>query len=176
MGYPERMTPTTYYTYYAPHTDGPIGPLLLLSDGAALTGLYMNEHRNGPPTGAGWVQDDGAAPFAEARRQLGEYFRGARTVFDLPLAPVGTPFQARVWDALRAIPYGATVSYGALARQMGQPGAARAVGLANGRNPLSIVVPCHRVVGADGTVVGYAGGLDRKRALLTLESANIARL
>jgi methylated-DNA-[protein]-cysteine S-methyltransferase len=115
-----------------------------------------------------WVEyDDGV--LAEARAQLSAYFAGERTTFDLPLAPVGTPFQQRVWGELRRIPYAETVSYGELANRLGSPGASRAVGLANGRNPIAIVVPCHRVIGADGTLTGYAGGLERKRALLDLE-------
>ena len=117
-----------------------------------------------------WTQDDGAAPFAEARRQLGEYFAGRRTTFDLPLAPVGTAFQRRVWEELRHIPHGETVSYGELARRIGSPTSCRAVGMANGRNPFSIIVPCHRVVGANGKLVGYAGGMPRKEALLRLET------
>jgi methylated-DNA-[protein]-cysteine S-methyltransferase len=104
-----------------------------------------------------------------AERQLGEYFAGNRNTFDLPLAAVGTPFQRRVWDALRKIPYGETISYGELARRVGQPTAARAVGLANGKNPISIVVPCHRVIGSSGKLIGYGGGLGRKQTLLALE-------
>ncbi|HEX8104378.1 MAG TPA: methylated-DNA--[protein]-cysteine S-methyltransferase [Solirubrobacteraceae bacterium] len=141
----------------------PIGDLLLLSDGEALTGLFM-----APWTAdAAWRRADEA--FAAAREQLDAYFAGERTDFDLPLAPSGTGFQLRVWAALRTIPYGETTSYGALAAQIGAPGAARAVGLANGRNPVSIVVPCHRVIGAGGALTGYGGGLERKRTLLDLE-------
>lgn len=160
------MTETnTYYTYF----DSPIQPLLLTSDGNALTGLFMVAHKHGPEIEAGWVQDDAAAPFVEAKRQLAAYFAGQRTEFDLPLAPAGTGFQQRVWDELRRIPYGQTMTYGELARRIGNPNASRAVGLANGRNPLSIIVPCHRVVGAGGKLVGYAGGMTRKEALLALE-------
>ncbi len=154
-----------HYTYY----DSPIQPLLLTSNGTALTGLFLVEHKHGPEVAPDWVQDDGAAPFDEAKRQLSAYFAGELTEFDLPLALTGTAFQQGVWKQLRQIPYGATVSYGELARRMGQPNACRAVGLANGRNPLSIIVPCHRVVGAGGKLVGYAGGLARKEALLALE-------
>jgi methylated-DNA-[protein]-cysteine S-methyltransferase len=111
------------------------------------------------------------ARFTETARQLGEYFAGERTAFDLPLRATGTAFEQRVWDELRDIPYGETTSYGAIARRLGHPRAARAVGRANGRNPLAIVVPCHRVIGASGALTGYAGGLDRKRALLALERA-----
>ncbi len=162
----------TYYTYY----DSPLQPLLLTSDGAALTGLFMAAHKHGPEIGADWTEDDEAAPFAEARRQLAAYFAGELTDFDLPLAPLGTTFQRRVWDELRRIPHGETVSYGELARRIGSPKACRAVGLANGRNPLSIIVPCHRVVGASGKLIGYAGGTARKEALLALEGARHSSL
>lgn len=108
---------------------------------------------------------------AEALAQVAAYFAGERRDFDLPLAPVGTPFQQQVWTALQAIPFGATTSYGALAAQLGQPGGAQAVGRANAANPLPVVVPCHRVIGADGSLTGFLGGLDRKAALLRLEGA-----
>jgi methylated-DNA-[protein]-cysteine S-methyltransferase len=149
--------------------DSPIGPLLLVSDGQALTGLYMVEHRHGLSPASDWVQDECAVPLPEARAQLEAYFAGERTDFDLPLAPRGTDFQRRVWSELRAIPYGTTISYGELARRVGSPAAVRAVGQANGRNPISIIVPCHRVIGASGKLTGYGGGLDRKAALLDLE-------
>lgn len=152
----------TYYT----HAPSPLGPLLLTSDGLALTGLFFDP----PPAPAlDWIRTDHAAPFPETRQQLAAYFAGDLTDFALPLAPVGTEFQTRVWDALRAIPYGATCSYGDLARRLGSPGAARAVGLANGRNPLCIVVPCHRVLGTSGRLTGYSGGTERKAFLLDLE-------
>lgn len=162
---------TTFYTIIA---DSPVGPLLLTSDGAALTRLYMDLRGDRfageiPPD---WVQDDAAAPFAEAKRQLADYFAGTRTGFDLPLAAEGTPFQQRVWDELLRIPYGVTVSYGEIARRIGDPGASRAVGLANGRNPISIVVPCHRVIGANGKLTGYGGGLPRKQTLLAHEAGS----
>ena len=118
-------------------------------------------------------QSDEAAPFAEAKRQLAAYFAGRLTAFDLPLAPQGTPFQRRVWDELRRVPHGQTVSYGELARRIGSPTACRAVGAANGRNPLCIIVPCHRVVGANGKLIGYAGGMPRKEALLALERGTL---
>lgn len=149
--------------------ESPIGPLLLLSDGESLTGLYMNEHKCGPAASAAWTQNDALPLFITVREQLAAYFAGTLTAFDLPLAPHGTPFQQRVWNTLRDVPYGQTVSYGELARQVGSPGAARAVGAANGANPLSIVVPCHRVVGTKGLLTGYAGGMGRKQFLLTLE-------
>ncbi|MFB9834840.1 methylated-DNA--[protein]-cysteine S-methyltransferase [Actinoallomurus acaciae] len=147
--------------------DSPLGPLTLVATGDALTGLYMERQRYRPEPETFGDRDD--APFAEAARQLEEYFAGRRTRFDLPLAPVGTPFQRQVWEALRAIPYGRTVSYGQLADRLGRPAAARAVGLANGHNPIGIIVPCHRVVGANGDLTGYGGGLDRKRHLLDFE-------
>jgi len=156
--------PHTFYTVLP----SPIGDLLLVGDGAGLTGIYLSPHTGGPTVGADWALDP--RPFADAARQLDEYFAGERTAFDLPLAPAGTPFQLSVWQALRRVPYGETTSYGRLALELGRPGAARAVGLANGRNPLSIVVPCHRVVGSDGRLVGYAGGLERKRQLLAMEA------
>ena len=156
---------TTYYT----HWDSLLEPLLLTSDGTALTGVFMSEHTHGPNISDDWQQDDRAEPFAEAKRQLTAYFAWQLTTFDLPLAPRGTDFQQRVWIALGGIPYGQTVSYGELARRIGQPNACRAVGLANGRNPISIIVPCHRVVGANGKLTGYSGGMGRKEALLALE-------
>ena len=149
--------------------DSPIGELTLVSDGEALTGLYMDAQRHRPELPAATASDD--AVLATARRQLGEYFAGERREFDLPLRPAGTPFQREVWDALREIPYGETAGYGELAQRLRRPGAARAVGLANGRNPIAIVVPCHRVIGAAGSLTGYGGGLERKRYLLDLEAA-----
>lgn len=156
---------TTYWTT----TDSPVGTLWLTGDGAALTGLYME--RPALLDLPGWVEDD--APFAAAREQLAAYFAGERQEFDLPLSPVGTPFQQQVWAALRAIPYGETRSYREIAEQLGRPTASRAVGAANGRNPISVIVPCHRVVGSSGVLTGYAWGLERKRALLDLELASL---
>jgi methylated-DNA-[protein]-cysteine S-methyltransferase len=150
--------------------ESPIGPLQLISDGESLTGLFMNEYKGGPDPGEDWVRDDSHALLAEARRQLAAYFEGQRKTFDLPLAAKGTEFQRRVWDALGQIPYGTTISYGELARRIGNPGASRAVGLANGSNPISIIVPCHRVIGANGKLTGYGGGMERKKALLALEA------
>lgn len=154
-----------YYTYL----ESPIGRLLLTSDGTSLTGLYMEPHRHGPTSTEGWMRDDEAAPFPTARKQLEAYFAGELQEFDVPLAPQGTPFQQRVWNELCNIPFGQTWSYGELARRIGQPTASRAVGLANGKNPISVIVPCHRVIGANGKLVGYGGGLDRKSTLLQLE-------
>ena len=158
-----------YYTV----TQSPIGDLTLTGDGEALTGLYMESHRHAPPVDPAARRD--AAPFRDALWQLAEYFAGERRAFDLRLRASGSDFQRSVWDQLVRIPYGETTSYGELARRLGRPDAARAVGLANGRNPISIVVPCHRVIGASGTLTGYGGGLDRKRFLLDLE-AGMAQL
>ena len=151
--------------------DSPIGPLTLVGDGTLLTAVYMAEHRRRPEPAVLGARGDDA--FEAARTQLAEYFAGQRTEFDLELRPRGNPFQLRVWDLLSGIPYGCTRSYGELARELGDPALAQAVGSANGRNPLSIVVPCHRVVGADGSLTGYAGGLERKRFLLDLEAATV---
>jgi methylated-DNA-[protein]-cysteine S-methyltransferase len=148
--------------------DSPIGELTLVGDEHGLAGLYMDAQRYGPARDPSWHRDP--APLAEAAEQLEQYFAGERTEFDLPLAPRGTEFQLRVWGLLREIPFGETTTYGALAHRLGNPRTVRAVGLANGRNPISIVVPCHRVIGANGKLVGYGGGLDRKRALLAHEA------
>jgi methylated-DNA-[protein]-cysteine S-methyltransferase len=151
-------------------TDSPLGPLLLVADEEdRLRGLYLPQHRRGPEAAPGRPDDGGV--LAEAAEQLDAWFAGARTAFDLPLAPAGNPFQQRVWAALREIPYGTTETYGALAGRLGlQRGAARAVGSANARNPISIVVPCHRVLGASGALTGYAGGVEAKRRLLAHEA------
>ncbi len=145
----------------------PVGDLLIVADDTALRMIGFREGRYPGKVADGWRK--GGAVVADARRQLDEYFRGRRRRFDLPLAPSGTAFQLSAWTALRDIPYGATRSYGEQARAMGQPRAVRAVGAANGRNPIPIVVPCHRVIGGDGRLAGYAGGLDIKRFLLDLE-------
>lgn len=147
--------------------DSPVGPLTLVAVDGVLTGLYMDRQRHRPPAES--FGDPDPAPFGAPARQLTEYFAGERTVFDLPMTLLGSDFQRRVWTALRDIPYGETVSYGELAERLGQPTAARAVGLANGKNPIGIIVPCHRVVGSTGDLTGYGGGLDRKRHLLTFE-------
>jgi methylated-DNA-[protein]-cysteine S-methyltransferase len=147
--------------------DSPVGPLTLVATDGALTGLYMDRQRYRPGTETFGDRDH--TPFAQAAEQLEEYFAGRLTDFDVPLAFVGTPFQRLVWEALRKVPYGQTVSYGQLADRLGRPTAARAVGLANGHNPISIIVPCHRVVGAKGDLTGYGGGLERKRHLLDFE-------
>jgi methylated-DNA-[protein]-cysteine S-methyltransferase len=146
----------------------PIGELLLAGEGEKLRILHMQGGRSRLPPGAGWTWSDSA--FAEVRAQLEEYFAGRRRRFDLALEPTGTPFELAVWRALVEIPYGETVSYGELAARIGRPGAPRAVGVANARNPIAVIVPCHRVIGADGSLTGYGGGLERKRLLLDLEA------
>jgi O-6-methylguanine DNA methyltransferase len=153
--------------------DSPLGTLRLCGTERGLAGVFMPEHRHGPAEAQwpGWQRAD--ALFAEVRTQLEEYFSGWRTVFSVGFdreAIGGTSFQRRVWKALEEIPFGVTISYGELARRIKQPTAVRAVGLANGRNPLSIIVPCHRVIGTDGKLTGYGGGVDRKRWLLDLET------
>ena len=149
--------------------ESPVGPLTLVATGDALCGLYMHEQRHRPADDSLGESDD--APFAPVLDELEEYFAGRRRHFAVPLALAGTPFQRRVWAALREIPYGRTVTYGRIAAEIGRPSASRAVGLAVGRNPIGIVVPCHRVVGSTGRLTGYAGGLDRKRHLLALEGS-----
>lgn len=148
-------------------TDSPIGPLTLVGDDDGLCGVYMEAQRHRPGDAEFGARVD--TGFDDVIAQLDAYFAGKRTEFDLSLAPSGTSFQQQVWAALRDIPYGETVSYGELARRIGKPSASRAVGLANGRNPLSIVVPCHRVVGSGGDLTGYGGGIERKRYLLDHE-------
>ena len=151
-------------TRYA-HLESPVGDLLLTAAGDTLTGLYLpREARTPDPS---W--DEGGPFLDEVQRQLRAYFAGRRQAFDLPLAPAGTVWQQRVWDELARIPYGETISYAELARRAENPSAVRAAGAANGRNPVSIVIPCHRVIGADGRLTGYSGGLDAQRWLLTHE-------
>jgi len=145
----------------------PLGDLLLTGTAAGLTGLYMPPHKHAPERQPGWVRDDDL--FAGVRAQLQAYFAGKLSTFDVPLAAVGTAFQQRVWAALAEIPHGSTRSYGQIAARIGSPAASRAVGLANGRNPISIIVPCHRVVGSSGKLVGYGAGVERKSWLLALE-------
>jgi methylated-DNA-[protein]-cysteine S-methyltransferase len=148
--------------------DSPIGPLTLAGHGSALTNLRMVDQTY-EPSRADWARSGTA--FAEAVAQLDAYFACERTDFDVELDMRGTDFQQRVWKALLTIPYGETRSYGEIAEQIGAPGAARAVGLANGHNPIAVIVPCHRVIGANGQLTGYGGGLDRKLALLELEKS-----
>ncbi len=151
--------------------DSPIGPLTLIARDGRLAGVLMEITRYDPDAHVrGEAVGRGDEPvLAAAAEQLDVYFAGELTTFDLPLTLAGTGFQQTVWAGLQGIPYGQTISYGELARRIGQPSASRAVGLANGRNPVSIVVPCHRVIGADGSLTGYGGGMERKRFLLGLE-------
>jgi methylated-DNA-[protein]-cysteine S-methyltransferase len=150
--------------------DSPIGRLTLVSDGAALTALHLPAHGETPP-GKATPHDP---VLTAACAQLAEYFAGQRRDFDLPLAPAGTAFQRAVWSALVGIPFGATASYGEVAARVGRPRAVRAVGAANGRNPIALIVPCHRVIGSDGTLTGYGGGLPTKRWLLAHEARQLS--
>ncbi|MFF9622724.1 methylated-DNA--[protein]-cysteine S-methyltransferase [Streptomyces griseosporeus] len=148
--------------------DSPYGPLTLVAEDGVLCGLYMTDQRHRPPEETFGTPDE--TPFAEAEEQLEAYFAGDLKEFTLELCLNGTPFQRRVWDELRTIPYGERRTYGELAAALGNPAASRAVGLANGKNPIGIIVPCHRVVGADGSLTGYGGGLERKQRLLDFET------
>jgi methylated-DNA-[protein]-cysteine S-methyltransferase len=158
------MNATLLYT----RAQSPIGELLLVGDGHALHGLHMQEGRTAVSVHPEWRRAD--EPFADVSEQLSQYFAGERHHFEVQVARAGTPFQRRVWDALEEIPYGETTTYGELAYRLGRPAASRAVGLANGRNPIAVIVPCHRVIGSDGGLTGYGGGLERKRFLLELEA------
>jgi len=154
--------------------DSPLGRMQATAEAGALTGLYFIGQQHFPAAAGDWSEDARAQPFAALRRQLDEYFAGRRQAFDLPLAPGGsrgTAFQHAVWDAIAAVPFGATTTYAALAARCGRPAAARASGAATGRNPVSLIIPCHRIVGTSGALTGYAGGLERKRALLAFERA-----
>ncbi len=157
---------TTFFTTF----ESPLGPLLLMSDGISLTGLHTDNDKHRPAVRPDWIRDDSVPPFDRTIAQLRAYFDGALTGFDVPLAPCGTEFQMKVWRELCNIPFGETISYAELARRIGRPTASRAVGHSNARNPISIIVPCHRVIGADNSLTGYAGGLARKQALLALEA------
>lgn len=152
------------YSYF----EAPIGTLLLVRDEQGLTQLQLPAGKHPQVVDPDWVRDDAA--FDDVRVELEEYFAGTRREFTVPLHPAGTAFQQRVWTALRGIGYGETTSYGKIASAVGEPGAARAVGLANGQNPIPIIVPCHRILHADGGLGGYTGGLDKKRSLLAVES------
>lgn len=156
------------------HFDSPLGSMLATAENHALTGLYFVGQQYCPGATEDWREDRQAQPFVVLRRQLEEYFAGTRLVFDLPLSPGGkhgTAFQRAVWGAIAAVPFGATATYSSLAARCGRPSAARASGAATGRNPLSLVIPCHRIVGSSGALTGYAGGLERKRTLLAFERA-----
>lgn len=161
--------PTVQHTV----VDSPYDALTLVAVDGVLSRMHMTDQRHRPPEETFGTPDP--RPFGEAIRQLDAYFAGELTEFDLPLHLVGTPFQLRVWEQLRRIPYGETRTYGELAEALGNPGAARAVGLANGKNPIGIIVPCHRVIGSGGSLTGYGGGLDRKKRLLAFESGHEGR-
>ena len=154
--------------------ESPVGPLLLAGDADALRLLSFESSKHAAPPQADWKED--RAPFAEVIRQLQAYFRGELREFDVPLALEGTDFQRRVWNALRGISYGETISYLQLAERIGNPKAVRAVGLANGSNPIPIIVPCHRVIGSDGSLTGFGGGISTKKKLLELESKQLSLL
>ncbi len=156
------------YTY----TETPVGTLLLAGDSEALRMIEFERNGMPSPIRQGWIED--RTLFADAERQLQEYFAGRLREFELELGPQGTEFQQQVWKRLREIPYGETISYGELARRVGNPNASRAVGAANGRNPVSIVIPCHRVIGSTGKLTGFGGGLDVKKQLLDLERSHRA--
>lgn len=146
-----------------------LGPLLLVSDGDALIGLYTDQQKYFPSVGPTWIESE--RWFRPVQEELDAYFAGSLRQFQTPVAPRGTAFQEAVWKALLSIPYGTTTTYAEIAKMLGRPDAVRAVGAANGRNPISIIIPCHRVVGSGGSLVGYAGGIDRKRRLLDIERA-----
>jgi methylated-DNA-[protein]-cysteine S-methyltransferase len=158
---------TTLYT----EMTSPLGRLVLTAENGSLTGVHFPGQKHDRPRQPDWQRADDLPVLARARVQLDEYFAGGRRAFDLPLAPHGTPFQQAVWRALIALPFGATSPYGAVAAAIRKPSAVRAVGAAIGANPIGIVVPCHRVIGRDGSLTGYAGGLERKAKLLALERA-----
>ena len=155
-------------TYYQLH-DSPVGELLLISNGEALTALHMTAGKYVPSVSADWTLDEKRAVLTQTRRELDEYFTGKRRMFSMPLAPTGTDFQKQAWIALTKIPFGEKRTYGQQAAFIGRPKAVRAIGAANGKNPIGIIVPCHRVIGANGTLTGYAGGLHNKEFLLELE-------
>ena len=155
-----------YYDLY----ESPQGQMLLVADGEGLSGVYFDGQKYLPQVESDWRRDARHALLRQAKRELAEYFGGERKRFETALAPEGTPFQQDVWKAISTVGFGKTITYGELARRSGCPGSARAAGAATGRNPIGIIVPCHRIVGSNGSLTGYAGGLDRKRALLALES------
>ncbi len=153
------------YDFY----DGPQGRMVLVARGDGLSGVYFDGQKHFPETSPEWTRDARHAPLAQAKRELAEYFAGRRQRFEVALSPEGTPFQRAVWKAISTVRFGETITYGELARRAGHPGSARAAGAATGRNPIGVIVPCHRIMGSSGALTGYAGGLERKRALLALE-------
>ena len=155
-----------YYDFF----ESPHGQMLLVAREEALSGVSFDGQKYHPDIGAEWRRDTQHATLQQSRRELAEYFQGERKHFETALAPEGTSFQRRIWQAISTVDFGATITYGELAERAGFPGSARAAGAATGRNPLTIIVPCHRIVGSNGELTGYAGGIGRKRALLALES------
>jgi methylated-DNA-[protein]-cysteine S-methyltransferase len=149
--------------------ESPLGPIIAIADEDGLRHVDFVGAKYERAVAPDWLEDPVAPALAACRKQLGEYFAGTRSQFDLPLAPRGSDFQQRVWREIARVPYGETISYGELAKRAGAPGQARAAGAATGRNPVGVVIPCHRIVGSDGSLTGYAGGLERKRGLLELE-------
>lgn len=156
--------------HYYDFCESPYGRMLLVAGDEGLAGVYFDGQKYFPQVASQWRRDAGHAMLRQAKRELDEYFGGERKRFEVALAPSGTRFQRSVWNAIASVGFGRTISYGELANRAGCPGSARAAGAATGRNPIGIIVPCHRIVGADGSLTGYAGGLERKRALLALES------
>jgi methylated-DNA-[protein]-cysteine S-methyltransferase len=161
------MTNTNCYCYFK----SPLGQIFVQGDGEFVTGIFMPNHKGWAGPDASWKQSD--ASFSIVRGQLAEYFAGTRQQFDVPLKVDGTPFQQRVWQELVRIPFATTITYGQLAQRVGMPTGSRAVGNANGRNPISIIVPCHRVIGANGKLTGYAGGVEKKEWLLDWERSAV---
>jgi len=161
-----------YYDFY----DSPQGQILIAANDAGVDGVYFSGQKYFPKDESAWSREGKNALLLQAKHELAEYFAGTRKRFEVALAPSGTAFQKAVWRAISGVAYGETISYGELARRAGAAGYARAAGAATGRNPIGIIVPCHRIVGADGSLTGYAGGLARKRALLSLEAGEIALL
>jgi len=155
-----------HYDFY----DSPHGRMLLVANDEGLCGVYFDGQKYLPDVDSEWRRDPRYATLEQAKRELAEYFGGGRKRFETALAPEGTPFQRTVWKAISTVAFGETITYGELARRAGSSGSARAAGAATGRNPIGIIVPCHRIVGSDGSLTGYAGGIERKRALLALES------
>jgi methylated-DNA-[protein]-cysteine S-methyltransferase len=149
--------------------ESPLGTVIAIANGDGIFSIDFVDAKYAKRIDPEWIEDPKSPPLRECMQQLAEYFAGKRRDFDLPLAPRGTSFQERVWNEIARVPYGKTISYGELAKRAGAPGQARAAGAATGRNPVGVVIPCHRIVGADGSLTGYAGGLDRKQRLLELE-------
>lgn len=154
-----------YYDSY----ESPQGGMLLVANDEGLAGVFFNRQKHHPKRQADWKRDPHHRVLQQAKRELAEYFSGKRKRFGVALAPEGTPFQRAVWQGISTVGFGETITYGELARRAGFPGSARAAGAATGRNPIGIIVPCHRIIGSNGSLTGYAGGLERKRALLALE-------